>query len=661
MPKHLTLGNGKVLICLDKWGQVKDFFFHYAGHENHVGERLVHKIGVWVDDRLSWIDKGSWEVSIDCEEGTMAGVMLAKSDSLGIELRFNDVVYNEKNIFIREVIIKNNFDRSRKIKIFFNQQFNISQTHRGDTSYFDPHTNTVIHYKGRRAFLINAMVGKDSFSDYSTGIFGIEGKEGTFKDAEDGTLDKSAIEYGQVDSVIGVDIDLSAKKQKSFHYWIAVGKSISGVKKLNQYVLQKGPSYLVKSTKNYWRAWIHNQNFTFYGLGDEIVSLFKKSLVNIRTHVSKNGSIIASGDSDMLQYGRDTYSYMWPRDAAISATALAKAGDFNASKRFFEFCNDVISEDGYFMHKYLPDKSLGSSWHPWIKGGKAELPIQEDGTALVINALWTHYELSKDLEFIESVYNSLIKNAAEFMAGYRDSKTGLPKPSYDLWEMYFGVHTFTCASVYGALSVASSFAKKLGKDESAQKYSKAAEEVKSGILEYLYNSKENVFYKSLYSKNGKKVTDNTIDISSVYGAYKFGILKYDDPRLKKAIDIYTDRLGLKTEVGGIARFEGDNYHSKGGNVPGNPWILTTLWMTQYKTEFIKKEAEIPELVREFQWVVDRALPSGVLSEQLNPYTGEQLSAAPLTWSHAEYVITIINYLEKLEELGICKVCYPVDR
>jgi GH15 family glucan-1,4-alpha-glucosidase len=37
---------------------------------------------------------------------------------------------------------------------------------------------------------------------------------------------------------------------------------------------------------------------------------------------------------------------------------------------------------------------------------------------------------------------------------------------------------------------------------------------------------------------------------------------------------------------------------------------------------------------------------------MNPYTKEHLSAAPLTWSHAEYIRTIMLYLRKLEELKI---------
>ncbi len=53
------------------------------------------------------------------------------------------------------------------------------------------------------------------------------------------------------------------------------------------------------------------------------------------------------------------------------------------------------------------------------------------------------------------------------------------------------------------------------------------------------------------------------------------------------------------------------------------------------------------------WVITHSPQSGVLSEQLHPYTGEQLSANPLTWSHAEYVRTVILYHKKLESFGVC--------
>ena len=669
MPKHLTLGNGSVLVGLDKNALVKDFYYHYPGLENHVSEGLIHKIGVWSEEKFTWLDDGSWNTIVNSEKGTMASKISAVNEEMGLELLFTDVVYNEKNVFVREVIVKNKFDRHRNVRVFFNQQFN-RRSGSGDTAYFDPRNHTLVHYKGRRVFLINAVKDvKDKknfkepcvFTQYSTGILGLEGKEGTYRDAEDGQLVGNPIEHGQVDSVLGMDLDIPSQGEGKIYYWICAAKSIGKAQKLNDYVEGRGAAAIVKSTKDYWKAWVHNQNFSFYGLSDKIIDLFNTSLVQIRTHVSRNGAIIASSDSDLLKHGRDTYSYMWPRDASFSVLALDKAGDFNAAMRFFDFCNKVITSEGYFMHKYLPDYSLGSSWHPWVRNGKEQIPIQEDETALVVYALWTHYELSKDLEFVESIYNSLIKSAAEFMVNYRDKKTGLPKPSYDLWEEKYGVSTFTASTVYGALMVATRFAKLLGKDQNAARYKRAAENIQRGILAYLYDKQNGVFYRQLEIDGSKMIPDKTLDMSSVMGVYRFGVLPYDDPRLKKAFDLTYERLRVRTQLGGVARFEGDWYHRIKGDVPGNPWIITTLWHLQYQIEFIKKESQLPDIVSQFTWFVERALPSGVLPEQFNPYTGEALSAAPLTWSHAEYVMTIIKYLEKLEDLGICKACYPVNK
>jgi GH15 family glucan-1,4-alpha-glucosidase len=49
----------------------------------------------------------------------------------------------------------------------------------------------------------------------------------------------------------------------------------------------------------------------------------------------------------------------------------------------------------------------------------------------------------------------------------------------------------------------------------------------------------------------------------------------------------------------------------------------------------------------------------VLGEQLDPYTRAHLSAAPLTWSHAEYIRTVILYLRKVDELGLRKMIPPL--
>jgi GH15 family glucan-1,4-alpha-glucosidase len=116
-----------------------------------------------------------------------------------------------------------------------------------------------------------------------------------------------------------------------------------------------------------------------------------------------------------------------------------------------------------------------------------------------------------------------------------------------------------------------------------------------------------------------------------------------------------ERLTVRTPVGGIARYEGDQYFKRGNDVPGNPWFITTLWFTQYAIARAKNDHDLDQARLDLNWVERNALRSGILSEQLNPYTREQISAAPLTWSHAEYIRTVILYMRKLQELGITTI------
>jgi hypothetical protein len=60
-------------------------------------------------------------------------------------------------------------------------------------------------------------------------------------------------------------------------------------------------------------------------------------------------------------------------------------------------------------------------------------------------------------------------------------------------------------------------------------------------------------------------------------------------------------------------------------------------------------AEARRAIPVLDWAVSRALPSGVLAEQVHPYTGQPISVSPLTWSHATYVAVVADYLHKLQE------------
>ena len=200
--RSYTLGNGSLLIGIDPRGQVRDLYFPYVGRENHVSGR-THRVGVFADGTMRWMEDPAWRVSTRALHDTMVGTVDASLDIAGVRLSTRDVVYNEKNIFLREIVVTNERDEGREIAVFLGHEFQVGETARGDTAYYDPRAHCLVHYEGRRMFLMRAeSEASVPFDQWSVGLSGIEGKEGTFRDADDGTLSQNGIEHGQVDSVM---------------------------------------------------------------------------------------------------------------------------------------------------------------------------------------------------------------------------------------------------------------------------------------------------------------------------------------------------------------------------------------------------------------------------------------------------------------------------
>jgi GH15 family glucan-1,4-alpha-glucosidase len=367
-----------------------------------------------------------------------------------------------------------------------------------------------------------------------------------------------------------------------------------------------------------------------------------RSLLIIKAHMDKRGGVIASCDSSIYNYGRDYYSYVWPRDGAFVMWPLIRLGYKLEAKRFFAYCADIMHEDGYMMHKYQPDKAIGSTWHPLLHGKHKELAIQEDETAIVLFMLGEYYDYNKDDEdFIEPLYEKFIKPAADFMSSFIDEQTNLPHASYDLWEEKFATHTFTTAITYRALVVASNFAEKFGHEADHAHWLDASKRLFDS-QDVFYDTNRAAYRKSfLLGEDGNLSFDGTLDVSSWYGAFMFDY--YNDK--KKITDgaktIETELLGSAPN-GGVPRYEFDYYFASQPQYKGNPWFVTTLWLAQYYVRIGTTEKAV-ELVN---WTLNHALLSGVLSEQVHPETGAHTGVSPLVWSHAELVNTILDISDR---------------
>ena len=171
--------------------------------------------------------------------------------------------------------------------------------------------------------------------------------------------------------------------------------------------------------------------------------------------------------------------------------------------------------------------------------------------------------------------------------------------------------------------------------------------VQEAAQQILYSKEAKRFARSLDPDTGQ--LDLTVD-ASLFGVFASGLLPPEHPMVVSTMKAVEERLAVRTDVGGIARYERDGFFrvtEDFARVPGNPWIVCTLWLAQYKIAMAQTPKQLDSAAKILCWVARHARPTGVLPEQLHPFEERMISVCPLAWSHAEFVITVADYAARL--------------
>jgi GH15 family glucan-1,4-alpha-glucosidase len=668
MPRDLPLANGRMLVNFDANYDLRDIYWPHIGLRNNTLGHVNHS-GIWADGAFSWFDADDWQRTMVYESDTLVTQVTLVNPKLQVTIYVTDVVDFDRDMLIRKMRVVNN-GPEREIRLFFHHDWHIEESEGGNTVYYQPDLRALVAYKDRFYLFVAGITGDASvggpaakrtnateMNQWATGYKEFNGQLGTWKDAEDGELGRNPIAQGSVDSCAGFTLGRVAAGGEAYSYhWVVAGQDFNSVTDDHQMIIDRGPELFIKRTRDYWRLWVETKPLALdcCDLPQPLIDLYRRSLLIIRTQIDDDGAIIAATDGDVWNFARDSYCYMWPRDGALVADVLSHAGYGDITSDFFHFCANVLTREGYLLHKFTPEGALGSSWHPWMgPNGRRQLPIQEDETALVVYALGQHYRLFHEVEFVKPLYRPLVKSAADFMVAFREPHTNLPHPSWDLWEERYGIHSYTVAAVYAGLTAAAMFTAVFGETDISAKYTQAAEEIKTATRKYLWSDSAGRFVRTIHvDSTGNVQQDMTID-ASISGLYQFGMFDATSDEMRKTMQAVKDHLTVKTSVGGVARYENDYYHQVSqdiANVPGNPWFICACWLAEFEIAQATTVQELHSALGWLEWVRQHALASGVLAEQVNPYTGAPLSVSPLTWSHAEYAGAIRWYVGKYVRL-----------
>jgi len=313
---------------------------------------------------------------------------------------------------------------------------------------------------------------------------------------------------------------------------------------------------------------------------------------------------------------------------------------------FFKWCIRTQLPNGSWFQRYWLNGDIAPSW------GNFDYSTQIDETGYTLHSMDIYYRTLEGLtkaEFLDEVWVSILR-AAEYLM--KRTKSGIHESCMDLWETYYGIFTYTNASIYAGLMGASHLAEENGESGMARRWTKRAEFIKQATIDRFW-LQEGYFAKGIINEK----LDKTLD-ASILGAYiPFGMLSPKDPVEKDMILFMIENIQKKLSVPinqsyGIRRYENDSY------IDGNPWIVTTLWlskamfalaldMPQEKIMFAptheipqEKEDSHTEKVRELtdggiqflKWALAGATSTGLLPEQVDKSTGKPAWAIPLGWS-----------------------------
>ncbi len=603
-------GNGRVLLTVNDSGEWNDLFYPYPGQFQHLREM---RLGVFDIDQstFNWLRPGNGFL-LGVPPSVVGSFPESVWTGLGLSLSVEEIVHPNHDLVLR--ILRLRSEERRRLRLFSYQSFKIAESLYQETAYVDPSASSLVHYK--RGFYFE-FFGDPAFDAAVCGEHTLKGLKGSYVDAEDGRLEGRAIAHGAADSVMQWNLELTPGSEATIRIFLAIGRGAAAVHRLRDDVRAGGPKRFEAESKAYWRAWAaRHLPERPDDLGEAARRLGRSSVLILKLSAATNGAIVASPDTRSLVIGGDTYNYCWWRDGGYVSQAMDESRLRQHSVRFLRFARGCQSPDGSFAHRYFPDGEVGSTWHP---------PpfLQIDQTATVISATWHHLDAGGDPDILLELW-PMVKSAANFLADFRDRSTGLPSPSYDLWEERRGIHAYSSAAVAHGLESAARIAEVLGKDQ--PRWRDAAEAVRHATVTGMWDPALGRFVRSLEPR------DERID-ASILLALDLGLLDPSDPRYRTTVET-TERRLWSGAVGGVARYEGDAYYGL-----ENPWVVCTLWLAATRLK-LGDRARCRELIG---WVVAHATATGLLPEQIDARTGEPKSATPLSWSHAAFLDLVNRY------------------
>lgn len=377
-----------------------------------------------------------------------------------------------------------------------------------------------------------------------------------------------------------------------------------------------------------WRSWagLHQ---TYQGPWRDLVHLSGRILQGLTFYPT--GAIVAAPTTSLPETAGGTrnwdYRYTWVRDASFTLAALWVAACPDEANKFFDFlAHTALTQvrrglDLQIMFGIGGEHDLSEREIPHLAGWRDSRPVRIGNGAWNQRQLDVYGELLSAAHVLRDRLQELDGFAREFLASLVDmAAERWTQKDQGIWEIRGEPRDFLYSKLmcWVALDRGIALAPLIGAEDRMARWQGVREQIRHSILENGWNKNVGAFTQSFGSED--------LDASALMIPI-VGFLPVDDPRVRATMDAIQTRLTDKHGL--VYRYlSHDGLEGEEGT-----FLLCTFWLSQV----LAMAGRVDEAKQTFSRATSFANDLGLLSEEVDPYSGQLLGNFPQAFSHVGLV------------------------
>lgn len=393
----------------------------------------------------------------------------------------------------------------------------------------------------------------------------------------------------------------------------------------------------LEGTISYWKGW--SKTSTYEGPYSEMVH--RSALVLKLLTFEPTGALVAAPTTSLPEeiggIRNWDYRFTWLRDSALIIYALQLIGYRHEATDFFDWLDRLrLAHHGdmQIMYTVRGESDLTEYSLEHLSGYRGSRPVR------VGNSAFNQRQIDVYGQVLDAVhlYHGLIREPVKedwwdevcFMANQAAMRWR--EPDHGIWEVRGGKRHFLYSKLmcWVALDRAIKLAAHSDRQTPATRWAKVRSQIEGAILAEGYDSDVGAFTQVLGG--------SALDASALVIPFT-GFLSADDPRVVSTVQTIGEQL---TSNGMIYRYLTED------GLPGREgaFAMCTFWLAD-NLALVGRVDEAREI---FERIVSYANDVGLLSEEIDPLTGELLGNYPQGFTHLSLIRTALH-IAKAEALG----------